>query len=88
MSAVRCHTRPHHAPRTICLCMNLCMNSPPAAGDWGFFSAYLVGGISFVVLGIGSINPGILQFAIDRFSQVYPGGWQGAHGGVGDVPGG
>lgn len=36
-------------------------------GDWGFFSAYLVGGISLAVLAIGSINPGILQFAIDRF---------------------
>lgn len=41
-------------------------------GDWGFFSSYLCGGISFVVLGIGSVNPGILQFAIDFFSQVFP----------------
>ncbi len=41
-------------------------------GDWGFFSSYLCGGISFVVLGIGSVNPGILQFAIDKFSQVFP----------------
>lgn len=41
-------------------------------GDIGFFSSYLVGGISFVVLGIGSVNPGILQFAIDSFSQVFP----------------
>ena len=41
-------------------------------GDWGFFSSYLCGGISFVVLGIGSVNPGILQFAIDTFSQVFP----------------
>lgn len=41
-------------------------------GDWGFFSSYLVGSISFVVLGIGSVNPGILQFAIDSFSQIFP----------------
>lgn len=41
-------------------------------GDWGFFSSYLVGGISFAVLAIGSVNPGILQFAIDSFSQVFP----------------
>ena len=41
-------------------------------GDWGFFSSYLVGSISFVVLGIGSVNPGILQFAIDSFSQLWP----------------
>jgi hypothetical protein len=41
-------------------------------GDWGFFTSYLCGGISFVVLGIGSVNPGILQFAIDKFSQVFP----------------
>lgn len=39
-------------------------------GDWGFFSSYLIGGISLVVLAIGSINPGILQFAIDRFRQA------------------
>ncbi len=24
------------------------------------------------MLGIGSVNPGLLQFAIDKFSQVYP----------------
>ncbi|PSC72294.1 hypothetical protein C2E20_4561 [Micractinium conductrix] len=41
-------------------------------GDWGFFSAYLCGGISIAVLAVGSINPGILQFAIDTFSQVFP----------------
>ncbi|KAL4452273.1 hypothetical protein ABPG75_007935 [Micractinium tetrahymenae] len=41
-------------------------------GDWGFFSAYLAGGISLGVLAIGSINPGLLQFAIDQFSQVFP----------------
>jgi hypothetical protein len=41
-------------------------------GDWGFFSSYLTGGIALVVLAIGSVNPGILQFAIDAFSQVFP----------------
>lgn len=41
-------------------------------GDWGFFSSYLVGGVSLVVLAIGSVNPGILQFSIDQFSQVFP----------------
>ena len=41
-------------------------------GDWGFFSAYLVGGVPILVLAIGSVNPGILQFAIDFFSQVFP----------------
>lgn len=41
-------------------------------GDWGGFGAYFAGGISIVVLAIGSTNPGILQFAIDQFSQVFP----------------
>jgi hypothetical protein len=41
-------------------------------GDWGFFSSYLIGGISIAVLAIGSINPGILQYAIDSFSLVFP----------------
>jgi hypothetical protein len=36
-------------------------------GDWGFFSSYLAGGVTLGVLAIGSINPGLLQFAIDRF---------------------
>ena len=39
-------------------------------GMQGFFVPYLVGGISIVVLAIGSTSPGILQFAIDYFSQV------------------
>ena len=37
------------------------LSPPPHAGDWGFFSSYLVGSLAFVVLGIGSVNPGILQ---------------------------
>lgn len=41
-------------------------------GDWGFWGAYLTGGISIAVLAIGSTNPGILQFAIDSFSKIFP----------------
>jgi hypothetical protein len=41
-------------------------------GDWGFFSSYLLGGISIAVLAIGSTNPGILQYAIDSFSLIFP----------------
>ena len=33
---------------------------------------YLVGGISIAVLAVGSVAPGLLQFAIDRFSLVFP----------------
>lgn len=36
-----------------------------------------MGSLSFVVLGIGSVNPGLLQFAIDKFSQVR---WQAVQG--------
>ena len=41
-------------------------------GDWGFWGSYLTGGISIAVLAIGSTNPGILQFAIDSFSKIFP----------------
>lgn len=41
-------------------------------GDWGFFLSYLTGGVSLGVLAIGSVNPSILQFAIDWFSQIFP----------------
>jgi hypothetical protein len=41
-------------------------------GDWGFFTSYLVGGITLGVLAVGSTAPGLLQFAIDKFSQVFP----------------
>jgi hypothetical protein len=41
-------------------------------GDWGFFSSYLIGGISLVVLAIGSVNPGLLQVAINTFSTLFP----------------
>lgn len=41
-------------------------------GDWGFFLSYFSGGISIVTLAVGSTNPGLLTFAIDKFSQVFP----------------
>merc|ERR1712113_342758 len=41
-------------------------------GDWSFFVPYLVGGISLGVLAVGSTAPGLLTFAIDRFSLVFP----------------
>ncbi|KAM0871806.1 hypothetical protein ACQ4PT_039141 [Festuca glaucescens] len=41
-------------------------------GDWGFFVPYLIGSISLVVLGVGSISPGLLQVAIGSFSSVFP----------------
>jgi len=41
-------------------------------GDWGFFVPYLCAGISIAVLAIGSTAPGLLYFAIDKFSQVFP----------------
>ena len=46
-------------------------------GDIGFFTSYLVGGVPLVVLAIGSTNPAILSFFIDKFSQV-----QGSGNGV------
>lgn len=39
-------------------------------GDWGFFTSYALGGVTLVVLAIGSTSPGLLQYAIDSFSQV------------------
>merc|ERR1711977_242049 len=41
-------------------------------GDWGFFSAYLIGGIPLVVLAIGSTAPGLLTVITDRFSLIFP----------------
>ncbi|QDZ19877.1 hypothetical protein HOP50_03g23940 [Chloropicon primus] len=41
-------------------------------GDWGFFSAYLIGGINLVVLAIGSTAPGLLTVLTDKFSLVFP----------------
>ena len=39
----------------------------------GFFVPYTVGGINIAVLAIGSTAPGLLQFAIDKFSLIWPG---------------
>ncbi|CAO2828248.1 unnamed protein product [Amaranthus hypochondriacus] len=41
-------------------------------GDWGFFTPYLIGSISLIVLAVGSISPGLLQAAISGFSVVFP----------------
>ncbi|KAK8305262.1 hypothetical protein V6Z11_D03G049600 [Gossypium hirsutum] len=41
-------------------------------GDWGFFTPYLIGSISLVVLAVGSISPGLLQAAIGGFSSFFP----------------
>ena len=41
-------------------------------GDWGFFGAYLSGGISIVVLAVGSVAPGLLQIPIEAFSGLFP----------------
>ncbi|GLC40871.1 hypothetical protein PLESTB_000013900 [Pleodorina starrii] len=41
-------------------------------GDWGFFSSYLIGGITLAVLAVGSTAPGLLAVLIDKFSQVFP----------------
>lgn len=41
-------------------------------GQWGFWGTYLSGGIAIVVLAVGSTAPGLLQFAIDKFSQIQP----------------
>lgn len=38
----------------------------------GFFVPYLTGAIVLVVLAIGSTAPGLLQFIIGRFAQVFP----------------
>ncbi|GAY44285.1 hypothetical protein CUMW_081020 [Citrus unshiu] len=41
-------------------------------GDWGFFTPYLIGSISLVVLAVGSTSPGLLQAAIQGFSSFFP----------------
>ena len=41
-------------------------------GDWGFFGMYLSGGISILVLAIGSTAPGLLQIPINAFSSLFP----------------
>ena len=41
-------------------------------GDWGFFGMYLSGGISILVLAVGSTAPGLLQIPINAFSSLFP----------------
>eukprot|EP00746_Dinoflagellata_sp_MGD_P051340 gnl/MRDRNA2_/MRDRNA2_228710_c0_seq1.p1 gnl/MRDRNA2_/MRDRNA2_228710_c0~~gnl/MRDRNA2_/MRDRNA2_228710_c0_seq1.p1 ORF type:complete len:426 (+),score=85.37 gnl/MRDRNA2_/MRDRNA2_228710_c0_seq1:97-1374(+) len=41
-------------------------------GDWGFFSSYLIGGISIGTLAIGSTAPGLLAVFIDQLARVNP----------------
>ncbi len=38
----------------------------------GFFVPYLTGGISIAVLAVGSTAPGLLEFAIGKFSSLFP----------------
>ncbi len=38
----------------------------------GFFVPYLTGGISIAVLAVGSTAPGLLEFAIGKFSSIFP----------------
>lgn len=40
-------------------------------GDWGFFVPYLIGSISFVVLAVGSLAPGLLQAGTVSFSSFF-----------------
>lgn len=40
-------------------------------GDWGFFTSYLIGSISFVVLGVGSVAPGLLKSPITLFAPAF-----------------
>ncbi|CAI5503570.1 unnamed protein product, partial [Closterium sp. Naga37s-1] len=40
-------------------------------GDWGFFVPYLVGGLSIVVLAVGSVAPGLLQGGIGAMAPVF-----------------
>lgn len=41
-------------------------------GEWGLWVPFLVGGISFAVLAIGSVAPGLLEVFINLFSSVFP----------------
>ncbi|GJP29409.1 hypothetical protein CLOM_g16675 [Closterium sp. NIES-68] len=40
-------------------------------GDWGFFVPYLVGGLSIVVLAVGSVAPGLLQGGIGAMAPAF-----------------
>ena len=52
--------------------MHITASGPPAPAPHpqGFFGSYLSGSVILVVMGIGSTAPGLLQVAIDQFSQV------------------
>jgi len=41
-------------------------------GDWGAFGSYLMGGVSLVVLAIGSTAPGLLKVGVDTVSRLNP----------------
>lgn len=41
-------------------------------GDWGAFGSYLIGGVSIVVLAIGSTAPGLLKVGVDAVSRINP----------------
>tara|TARA_B100000519_G_scaffold191067_1_gene191109 strand:+ start:359 stop:1144 length:786 start_codon:yes stop_codon:yes gene_type:complete len=41
-------------------------------GDWGAFGSYLMGGVSLVVLAIGSTAPGLLKIGVDSVSRLNP----------------
>ena len=38
----------------------------------GFFVPYLAGGVSLVVLAVGSTAPGLLNFFTDKFQTLFP----------------
>ena len=38
----------------------------------GFFVPYLAGGVSLVVLAVGSTAPGLLNFFTDKFQALFP----------------
>ena len=42
-------------------------------GDWGAFGSYLMGGVSLVVLAVGSTAPGLLKVGVDTVSRLNPG---------------
>ena len=41
-------------------------------GDWGAFGSYLMGGVSLVVLAVGSTAPGLLKVGVDTVSRLNP----------------
>lgn len=49
-----------------CLCLT------GASVGKGFFTSYLIGGVSIAVLAVGSTAPGLLEVAIGKFSALNP----------------